>query len=78
MLSVLAVAAPDPDWSRAGLMGLLAYVVVSLAQIWVQRPRVAAHHADCQRRLIDVQAKLDALLERGGHASPLPRNDERD
>lgn len=71
LTSIWAVAQPQPDLTRAGLLGVLAYVVVSLSQAWVEAHRDAIHRDDCAKRLADVQAALAKLLERGGEASPL-------
>jgi hypothetical protein len=67
-LSVIALAIPDPDWATAGAAG----IVVMLAKVWLEAREDARHRDDCATRLADLQASVDALLERGGDASPLP------
>lgn len=72
LMSVWALAQPDPDWSTAGVAGLVTYAVVSLGKVWIEAHRDAGHRDDCATRLADLQASVATLLSRGGDASPLP------
>jgi hypothetical protein len=74
ILSTVVLAEGDADLSRAGALGILAYVVVTLAKVWMDSPRARWHQDDCHARLRSIQWKLDQLLAKQGEPSGQPES----
>ena len=66
--SAFAAAMPEPDWSRAGITGLVVYAILHLSLALIESRRDRGHRDDCALLLRQIRSDVEQLLQRSGPA----------